>query len=459
MYFQGLYQTTLMKKLFLFTFLIFISKSNAQQILNEKERSIVIDEILEDRFNNLLPKLMDASGLDMWVVISREYNEDPVMKTMLPATWLNARRRTILLFYRDKAKNTIEKLAVARYNVGKNIISAWDKEKEPNQWARLMQLISERDPKKIGLNFSKDHNIADGLDKTDYDEFMTNLPKKYISKVTSAEQLAVRWIETRSEREMVIYDQLVDITHDIIAEAFSEKVITPGITTTSDVEWWMRQKVTDLGLETWFHPTIDVQRSKEELVSHLYSFSGRPEDTVILPGDLVHCDFGITYLRLNTDCQELAYVLKPEETSAPDFLVNGLKDGNKVQDFLTANMIKGRTGNEILAKSLSQSKRAGLRPSIYTHPLGSYGHSAGTTIGMWDSQGGVMKDDGENYPLNPNTVYAIELNTTINIPEWNRDIRIMLEEAGFYGEDGFRYVNGRQTELLLIPRVKNHQGN
>ncbi|WP_027066533.1 M24 family metallopeptidase [Maribacter sp. Hel_I_7] len=448
-----------MKKLFLFVCLIFIGEINAQQILNEKERAQVIDEILDDRFNNLLPELMDAADLDMWVVISREYNEDPVIKTMLPATWLNARRRTILLFYRDKAKNSIEKLAVARYNVGKNIVSAWDKEKEPNQWKRLMQLISERNPKKIGLNYSADHNIADGLVKTDYEEFMANLPKKYSSKVVSAQELAVRWIETRSEREMVIYDQLVDITHDIIAEAFSEKVITPGVTTTSDVEWWMRQKVTDLGLETWFHPTIDVQRSKEELVSHLYSFSGRPEDTVILPGDLVHCDFGITYLRLNTDCQELAYVLKPEETSAPAFLVNGLKDGNKVQDFLTNNMITGRTGNEILAKSLSEAKGAGLKPSIYTHPLGMYGHSAGTTIGMWDSQGGVMRDDGENYPLNPNTVYAIELNTTITIPEWNRDIRIMLEEAGFYGEDGFRYVNGRQTELLLIPRVKGYQGN
>ena len=459
LYFQGLNQTTLMKKLFLFVCLIFIGEINAQQILNEKERAQVIDEILDDRFNNLLPELMDAADLDMWVVISREYNEDPVIKTMLPATWLNARRRTILLFYRDKAKNTIEKLAIARYNVGKNIISAWDKEKEPNQWKRLMQLISERNPKKIGLNYSADHNIADGLVKTDYEEFMANLPKKYSSKVVSAQELAVRWIETRSEREMVIYDQLVDITHDIIAEAFSEKVITPGVTTTSDVEWWMRQKVTDLGLETWFHPTIDVQRSKEELVSHLYSFSGRPEDTVILPGDLVHCDFGITYLRLNTDCQELAYVLKPEETSAPAFLVNGLKDGNKVQDFLTNNMITGRTGNEILAKSLSEAKAVGLKPSIYTHPLGMYGHSAGTTIGMWDSQGGVMRDDGENYPLNPNTVYAIELNTTITIPEWNRDIRIMLEEAGFYGEDGFRYVNGRQTELLLIPRVKGHQGN
>ena len=448
-----------MRKLFLLVCLLFIGKTYAQQILSEKERAIVIDEILDDRFNNLLPDLMDSAGLDMWVIISREYNEDPVIKTMLPATWLNARRRTILLFYRNKEKNTIEKLAVARYNVGKNIVSAWDKEQEPDQWKRLVQLISERNPNKIGLNFSKDHNIADGLVKTDYEEFMENLPKKYTSKVVSAQQLAVRWIETRSEREMVIYDQLVDITHDVIAEAFSEKVITPGVTRTSDVVWWMRQKVTDLGLDTWFHPTVDVQRSEKDNASKFYSFADKPDDMVILPGDLMHCDFGITYLRLNTDCQELAYVLKPEETSAPDFLIDGLKDGNRVQDFLTTNMKKGKSGNDILAKSLSEAKAAGLKPSIYTHPLGMYGHSAGTTIGMWDSQGGVMRDDGENYLLNPNTVYAIELNTTVNIPEWNRDIRIMLEEAGFYGEDGFRYVNGRQTELLLIPRVKGHQGN
>ena len=430
-----------------------------QQILSEEERAQVIDEILNERFDVLLPELMDQSDVDMWILISREYNEDPILRTMLPATWLNARRRTILLFYRDKVSNTIEKLAVARYNVGKNISSAWDKEKEPDQWQRLIQLIEERNPKKIGLNFSKDHNIADGLDKTDYEEFLQYLPEKYASRVVSAEQLGVRWIETRTEREMVIYNQLVSITHDIIEEAFSEKVITPGITTTTEVEWWMRQKVTDLGLETWFHPTVDVQRTNEELVGHLYSFSGRPDQMVILPGDLLHCDFGITYLRLNTDCQELAYVLKPGEKEAPDFLREGLKAGNSVQDYLTKNMIKGRTGNEILKIALDQAKEAGFKPAIYSHPLGSYGHSAGTTIGMWDSQGGVMKDDGENYPLNANTVYAIELNTTINIPEWNRDIRIMLEEAGFYGEEGFRYVNGRQTELMLIPREIKHLGN
>jgi Xaa-Pro aminopeptidase len=445
-----------MKKLTILL-LLFTMHINAQQILSERKRAEVVDEILADRFDNLLPKLMDRANIDMWILISREYNEDPVLKTMLPATWLNARRRTIILFYRDKAKNTIEKLAVARYNFGDNIISAWDKDKEPNQWKRLMQLIEERNPKTIGLNYSTHFNISDGLDKTDYDEFMQYLPSKYKPKVVSAEMLANGWVETRTAREMVIYNQLVDITHDIIAEAFSEKVITAGITTTTDVEWWMRQKVTDLGLETWFHPTVDVQRTSETMGNHLYAFSNRPENMVILPGDLLHCDFGITYLRLNTDCQELAYVLKPNETEAPQFLKEAFKKGNQVQDFLTSNFVAGKSGNEILLKALGQAKAAGLKPSIYTHPLGSYGHSSGPTIGMWDAQGGVA--GAGDYPLYPNTVYAIELNTTVTIPEWKRDIRIMFEEAGFFGQDGFRYVNGREKELLLIPRVKNHLGN
>lgn len=445
-----------MKKAYFILFFIAL-QVNSQQILLERDRAKVVDEILADRFNNLLPQLMDRTGIDMWVLISREYNEDPVLRTMLPATWLNARRRTIILFYRDKANDTIEKLAVARYNFGENIISAWDKDKEPNQWKRLMQLIDERNPNNIGLNYSKHFNIADGLDKTDYDEFMAYLPKKYQSKVISAQPLATGWIETRTAREMIIFNQLVDITHDVIAEAFSEKVITPGITTTTDVEWWMRDKVTSLGLETWFHPSVDVQRTSEKLEGHLYSFSDRPGEMVILPGDLLHCDFGITYLRLNTDCQELAYVLKPDEKQPPKFLIDAFADGNKVQDIFTSNFTAGATGNQILLKSLEEARAVGLRPSIYTHPLGSYGHSSGTTLGMWDAQSGV--DVNGDYPLHVNTVYAIELNTTVNIPEWKRDIRIMFEEAGFFGENGFRYVNGRQTKLLTIPRVKKHQGN
>ena len=434
---------------FLTLFFLLVTSISQAQIFSEKERSEVIDEILKDKFENLLPALMQRTGIDMWVLISREYNEDPVLKTMLPATWLNARRRTILVFYKPENKDTVERLAVARYNFGENITSAWNKELQPNQMDALAAIISERDPKKIGLNYSDNFAIADGLVKTDYDLFNNSLPEKYRNRIVSAEDLAIGWIETRTPMEMELYKNLVATTHAIIAEAFSSKVITPGKTTSEDVVWWLRQKVTDLGLETWFHPTIDIQRKEEKLKDHIDAFSNGYGETVILPGDLLHCDFGITYLRLNTDCQQHAYVLKDEEMSAPDFLVSALESGNKLQDILTSNFENGKSGNEILAASLSEAKMAQLNASIYTHPLGLYGHSAGPTIGMWDSQGGVPGTG--DYKLFPNTVYAIELNNTVKIPEWNKEIRIMLEEAGFWGENGFRYVNDRQTKLLLIP--------
>tara|TARA_B100001175_G_scaffold48564_1_gene37984 strand:- start:1333 stop:2607 length:1275 start_codon:yes stop_codon:yes gene_type:complete len=418
------------------------------QILNEKERANKINEILKYRFENILPQLMDKTDIDMWILISREYNEDPVLKTMLPAEWLNARRRTILVFYRNKGKNSLDKLAVARYNFGENIISAWDKEKQPDQWERLNEIIDERNPERIGLNFSKYFNIADGLDKTDYEEFMSNISELNRKKIVSAQKLATAWIETRTDAEMDVYREIVTITKEIIYEAFSMNVIKIGKTTTTDLEWWMRQKVTDLGLETWFHPSVDIQRKSQDSGDHLRSFSNRPSENIIQKGDLLHCDFGITYLRLNSDCQQMAYILKDDETDVPEFLKNAFTDANKLQDILTSNFIQGDSGNKILLNSLREAKDQNLRPSIYTHPLGSYGHSSGPTIGMWDSQGGV-KGNGD-YPLNYNTVYAIELNNTSFIKEWGLDIRIMLEEAGFYGVNGFKYVNGRQTKIKIV---------
>ncbi len=435
-----------MKKILIIIFLA--SNSFFPQILDEKERAEKINQILKDRFENVLPALMDKAGIDMWILISREYNEDPVLKTMLPAEWLNARRRTILVFYRNKQKNTLDKLAVSRYNFGDNIISAWDKEMQPNQWERLNEIIEERNPKKIGLNFSKYFNIADGLNKTDYDEFMKNISSENISKIVSAQKLATAWIETRTDKEMEIYQEIVTITKKIINEAFSLKVIQLGKTTTTDLEWWMRQKVTDMGLNTWFHPSVDIQRRSEVNGDHLRSFSNRPSENIIQKGDLLHCDFGITYLRLNSDCQQMAYVLDDDQKEVPIFLTKAFEDANLLQDILTSNFILGHSGNQILLNSLSDAKKKGLRPSIYTHPLGSYGHSSGPTIGMWDAQEGV--EGAGEYPLYNNTVYAIELNNTSYIKEWGRDIRIMLEEAGFYGEDGFSYVNGRQTKIKIV---------
>ncbi|MDB3862517.1 aminopeptidase P family protein [Flavobacteriaceae bacterium] len=415
----------------------------SQDILPLRARAMLIDEIQKERIEYLLPKLMEEEDLDMWVLITREYNEDPVVKTLLPPTWLNARRRTILVF--SKTKEGMDAVAITRYNFGKNIRSIWNKEEEPDQWNTLANYIKSQNPQRIGVNISEHYGLADGLVKTDYDVMMQALPNGLQNRVVSSEKLAVRWIETRTPREMTLFSQLVEITHNIISEAFSTAVITPGVTTTEDVVWWLREKVLALGLDTWFHPTIDVQRTG---TSDLYAFDGKSKFDVILPGDLVHCDFGISYLTLNTDCQELAYVLQPEETTAPDFLKDALQQGNAVQDHLTDNFKTGRTGNQTLRMAIADSKAAGLRPQIYTHPLGLYGHSAGTTFGMWDAQEGVPGSG--DHPLYENTVYAIELNAKVFLPEWGKDIRVMLEEAGYYGPEGFRYVNGRQTQLMII---------
>jgi len=422
-----------------------------QPILPERDRARVVDEILEDRLTNLLPQLMRREGVDMWIIISREYNEDPVMKTMLPSTWLSARRRTILVFCDKGGETPLEKLAIARYDVGNLLKGEWDVNVQPNQWLALAKIIEDRNPKKIALNFSKDYGHADGLTYTEHKEFMTVLPEKQKAKIVSADRLAVAWLETRSEKEAAIYPLICRISHAIIEEAFSEKVIHPGITTTDDVVWWMRQRVTDLGLETWFHPTVDIQRFDPTNFDHLRTFSKRPDKQVIMPGDLLHCDFGITYLRLNTDQQQNAYVLRPSETEVPDFLKKAFAKGNRLQDILTEKFKPSTTGNKMLLEALEQAKKEDIVASIYSHPIGVHGHAAGPTIGMWDQQQGVAGPG--DYPLFANTAYSIELNAAVEIPEWKKIIRIMLEEDGYYTAEGFKYLDGRQTAIFTIPRT------
>ena len=315
-----------MRKILILFTALFITNINAQDILPLKERAAFINKLQKERLNKLLPQLMEKTDIDMWVLIAREYNEDPIIKTMLPPTWLNARRTTILVFSLDKKTKNFESVAIARYAFGDNIPSIWDKDKQPNQWEALKDYIVSKNPEKIGLNISSYESLADGLSKYHYDQLYNVLSPKFRKKITSAEDLAIAWIETRTDLEMTVFSQLVEISSSIIREAFSTKVITPGVTSTDDVVWWMREKVLSLGLDTWFHPTVDVQRKDN---SDLYAFDNKSKFDIILPGDLLHCDFGISYLTLNTDTQELAYVLKPGETNAPDFLIKAFKEGTR----------------------------------------------------------------------------------------------------------------------------------
>lgn len=444
--------------LLLFTTFQLVAQPTATQdhtILPERDRARVVDEILEDRFTNLLPQLMRREGLDMWIIISREYNEDPVLRTMLPSTWLSARRRTIMVFF-DRGDGPtggdkgVEKLAIARYDVGNLLKGAWDIDVRPNQWDALAKIIEDRKPKKIGLNTSTNYAHADGLSFTEHKEFLEKLPAEYQKRIVPAEKVAIGWLETRTEKEMTLYPMICRLSHQIIQEGFSEAVIQPGVTTTDDVVWWFRQRITSLGLDTWFHPTVDVQRAGGNEFEHLRTFSKRPDKQVIMPGDLIHVDFGITYLRLNTDQQQHAYILRPGETDVPDAIKAAFKQGNRLQEILTDQFKAGRTGNQLLLAALDQAKKEGINGTIYSHPIGVHGHAAGPTIGLWDQQKGVPGSG--DYPLLANTAYSIELNAAVDLPDWKKTIRIMLEEDGFFDGQTFRYIDGRQTEIFTIPR-------
>ncbi|MFG0256990.1 MAG: M24 family metallopeptidase [Phycisphaerales bacterium JB043] len=414
-------------------------------VMPMRQRAEVMDAILMDRLETVVPMLMRREGIDMWILVAREYNEDPVVKTMLPATWLNARRRTILVFHDDGG--TVERLAVARYDIGEFFPRAWTPEDQPNQWARLAEIISERDPERIALNFSEAFALADGMTLSEYRQLHDALDEPMRERIVGGEGLAIGWLETRTEMEMELYPQIMAIARSIIREGFSGEVIEAGVTTTQDMEWWFRERIRSLRLIAWFQPSVSVQRPERTEESFIDLFDG--EGDVIQPGDLIHVDFGITYLRLNTDTQMMAYVLKEGETEAPQGLRESFARGNRMQDILTSNFVVGLTGNEMLRETRAEAIAEGLVPSVYTHAIGYHGHGAGMTIGMWDQQGGVA-GKGE-YPLFANTAHSIELSITETIPEWGgHEVRIMLEEDAFFDGQTVWYINGRQRELILI---------
>lgn len=414
-------------------------------ILPLRARADVRNAWLKQRMDEVLPEVMKREGFDMWIVEAREYNEDPVIMTLLPEPAMRARRRTILVFSL-REDDSVERLSLDRYGHGDYYQGAWDADNE-DQYECLARVVQERDPKVIGLNISEDFAFADGLTYNGYQNLAGALGETYMARVKGGERVAVGWLERRIQPELTVYRGIVELGHAIISEAFSTRVIRPGITTTDDVVWWMRQKMLDLGLEAWFQPTVDIQARGE--ARGPLAIQAKERRTLIQPGDMLHCDVGFVYLGLCTDQQQLAYVLKPRETDAPEGLKAGLADGNRLQDIHCEAMQVGRTGNEVLLVALEQAKAEGINPMIYTHPLGYHGHAAGPTIGLWDLQGGVPGRG--DYELFDNTCYSIELNVKKTIPEWDdQEVLFGLEEDAALSGGSVYWLDGHQTEFHLI---------
>lgn len=417
-----------------------------------REQAAIQQEWLKLRLERVLPTLMRRYGVQMWLVICREYNEDPVFFSLVSATQFAARRRTIYVFFDRGEQEGVERLALGGGAQGGLYTVYRDPEVEnrelwgQGQWALLKKLIEDRQPKNIAVNISHTHAFSDGLSASEREQLEDALGEKWKSRFVRAENLPLDYINIRLPEMLPVYRQMMEIAHALIKRAFSNEVITPGKTTNDDIVWWLRQRVNDMGLGTWFHPTVRMQRQGMPFGSIL---SERGE-TVIERGDVLHVDFGITAMRLNTDTQHMGYVLKAGEKEVPAGIKKALVNTNRMQDILLEKIRPGKSGNEALAAALAAIKAAGINGTIYSHPIGDHGHGAGPLIGLWDRQQGVPGRG--DVPILPSTWFSIELSGQTEIPEWGgQALWVGQEEDAFVDAEGKAgWVLKRQTDYHLV---------
>ncbi len=410
------------------------------EVRSLKDQYRIADDILMDRLENVLPPLMEECGIDMWVVPSKEYNEDPIFKALCPSSFPTARRTTILvLYYNHETKKVERYCSNRRFGDLEEVYTNLCETGNESQWEVLDQFVKAKNPRTIGLNFSSHFQFCDGLTKGIYDEMVLELSEDTIDRFVGAETLGVRFLETRGEVEKQYYPEIAELAMDIIRTAFSTEVITPGVTTTDDVEWWMKQTVNRLGMPFWFPPTVDFQRQ---------GMSGM-NSGVIEKGDLLHCDFGITYLTLCTDTQRLAYVCKDGEESIPEGILEGFRNNNHFQDIVRESFKVGKTGNDVFVESIERGKKEGIVPMLYTHPLGIHGHAAGPTIGLFNDQNPIpVKGDVKVHDA---TGYALELNTRYSVKEWQDEtVFFFTEETVLFDQGEVHFLAKGRDEIILI---------
>ena len=429
-----------------------------------REQAAMQQQWLRKRLDTFLPALMRKHGIDMWVVPMREYNEDPVFSALVAPDTFAARRRTIYVFFdkcassgKSPSADCVERVALggtsqggvyearrstktAAANVGRGQqAELWGDE----QWLALKADVEERSPRTIGIDRSTVFAFSDGLSSGELKGMSAALGEKWTAKFRDAEGLPLDVITVRLPEEEAFFARMQELVWSLTQEMFSSRTIKPGTTRTSDLAWWWRQRVNDLGLGTWFQPTVDVQRKgmAEESLG---------DNPVIERGDVLHCDVGITVARLNTDTQHLAYVLRDGEVDAPEGLRKALANANALQDITMDEIRPGRSGNEILSAALTRMKSRGIQGSLYSHPIGLHGHGAGPLIGLWDYQDGVVgRGDAK---VIASMWFSIELQATTPVPEWGgQPVRMAQEEDAIVGADGkIRWALRRQDRLFLV---------
>lgn len=448
-----------MLKKFCFCFLAFLIFLNAALpvfaldgdfpvVIDMRERKATVDKITRMRLDRLLPRIMRETGFDMWVLISNEDNYDPVFLTMVPFdAWCPITQ--ILVFYDPGEGKAVERLNISMTDMEGLHKTVWtlppQSHEGEEQWECLARIVKEKNPKQIGINESDAIWAADGLTASLKRKLVAAIGPEYAKRLESAEKLSTLWLETLLDEELDLYDSAVAISHALIAETFSNRVITPGVTTTDDLVFHYRQRTAELGLDKAFRPFFRIRGRNPEMLKKY-----PVDDKIIRRGDVLHCDVGVKYLRYHTDTQEMAYVLRRGETDVPEGLKAGMAEGNKLQDIYCGEFKQGLSGNQMLVKILNKAKASGIeKPRVYSHSVGYYLHEPGPLIGLpWEQENTGPRGE---VTLVPNSCFTVELSVERPVPEWGgQDFRFPLEQDIVFTSKGVFYLDGRQTEYHVI---------
>lgn len=417
------------------------NSERTKNIMSLKDQEKVRDKWLADRLDHVLPEAMIKADIPMWIIISKEYNEDPIVETITPTSYDTSGRLSILVYSLNKETEKVDRyfIGAPSPDLGEYYEIVWDRTKE-TVWERLLSIIEDKQPVKIGINQSPNIALADGITHSLYKRLIEEIGPSWEESLVSSEHLVTHWLLKRTNNEMLTYRFIADMTSNIAKKILSNEFIYPGITTTTDVVDSIRQHVLDLGLKTSFYPTIDIQRQGEKV--------DRLSGVTIMPGDIVHLDFGLDYLGLATDTQQLAYVLKNGEKNPPQGLIKALKQATIFQDIVLKYMRPSMTGNEIFELSLAEAQKKSIRTMLYSHPIGRHCHEAGPTIGLFDKQRKIpFRGEFDVVSL---SAYALEFNVKSFIPEWDQDIYIFLEQPIGVFDDDTKYLTPRQESFYLI---------
>lgn len=406
-----------------------------------KKQAEISTRILKERLEVVLPWAMKESGIDFWIIAARENAKDPILKTLYPWDMFDVRRIGIIAFHRNNKNGEIRKMVIGPSSP--EMDSIYDKVQlvGESEWECINRIVNECNPKKIAINRNDIDGFCDGLSSTMYEHLKDALCDN-VSKLCDGEAITVRWLQRVSPLEIETMKILVSITHDIVNYSFSKDFIKVGETTTTDIEWFMRDVINRLGYMYWFGPDIDLQR--------IGSNVSRMSNEVIIPGDLIHCDIGINgvYIQLHTDMQWIAYILKDGEIEAPNELSELLTKANRLQDIVMDNIRVCSTGNDAFFNSIDTAKSEGIRPMIYTHPLGTFGHGSGPRIGQYGNQGFIAGAGERSFP--DKTCYALELNVSENIKVWDDQLVFMYLEEDICKDGTIEFLDGRQEKLMIV---------